>query len=223
MTRLVTLDFETYYDQKTFSLSKMTTESYIRDPRFEVIGVGVKVDDHPTDWFSGTHDQIRDWLNILDWSNVNLLCHHTQWGLARVNSYIMKGKTYHTADKDLREDLFDNDFNNEELNHIVKNLEWEDIVEFYNDNELELEENTIETIDEKISAMSRIQRSMRFARSASRREVAKAIKLRRASDVKTLQNRAHKAARRALMNRFLRGRDKSQLSAQEKDQKQSLS
>jgi len=27
-----------------------------------------------------------------------------QWGLARVNSYITKGKTYHTADKDLRED-----------------------------------------------------------------------------------------------------------------------
>jgi hypothetical protein len=26
-----------------------------------------------------------------------------QWGLARVNSYITKGKTYHTADKDLRE------------------------------------------------------------------------------------------------------------------------
>jgi DNA polymerase len=77
MTKLVTLDFETYYDQKTFSLSKMTTESYIRDPRFEVIGVGVKVDDHPTDWFSGTHDQIRDWLNILDWSDVHLLCHHT--------------------------------------------------------------------------------------------------------------------------------------------------
>jgi hypothetical protein len=27
-----------------------------------------------------------------------------QWGMARVNSYITKGKTYHTADKDLRED-----------------------------------------------------------------------------------------------------------------------
>ena len=24
-----------------------------------------------------------------------------QWGMARVNSYIMKGKTYHTSDKDL--------------------------------------------------------------------------------------------------------------------------
>lgn len=30
-----------------------------------------------------------------------------QWGFARVNSYITKGKTYHTADKDLREDEVD--------------------------------------------------------------------------------------------------------------------
>jgi hypothetical protein len=29
----------------------------------------------------------------------------SQWGHARVNSYISKGKTYHTADKDLREDI----------------------------------------------------------------------------------------------------------------------
>ena len=29
----------------------------------------------------------------------------SQWGHARVNSYINKGKTYHTADKDLREDV----------------------------------------------------------------------------------------------------------------------
>lgn len=28
-----------------------------------------------------------------------------QWAMARVNSYITKGKTYHTTDKDLREDL----------------------------------------------------------------------------------------------------------------------
>ena len=28
-----------------------------------------------------------------------------QWGHARVNSYLRKGKTYHTADKDLREDI----------------------------------------------------------------------------------------------------------------------
>lgn len=29
-----------------------------------------------------------------------------QWGFARVNSYISKGKTYHTADKDLREEHY---------------------------------------------------------------------------------------------------------------------
>lgn len=95
MTRLVTLDFETYYDQKTFSLSKMTTESYIRDPRFEVIGVGVKVDDYPSDWFSGTHDEIRDWLNILDWSDVHLLCHHTAFDGAILNWHFgIKPKYY---------------------------------------------------------------------------------------------------------------------------------
>jgi hypothetical protein len=30
-----------------------------------------------------------------------------QWAMARVNSYISKGKTYHTTDKDLREDILD--------------------------------------------------------------------------------------------------------------------
>ena len=50
--RVITIDFETYYSRE-YSLSKMTTEAYIRDPRFEVIGVGIKVDDNPPDWYSG--------------------------------------------------------------------------------------------------------------------------------------------------------------------------
>lgn len=76
MTRLVTLDFETYYD-KEFSLSKMTTEAYIRDPRFEVIGVAVKVDDYPTDWFSGTMEETEAWLKAIPWDDSYLVCHHT--------------------------------------------------------------------------------------------------------------------------------------------------
>ena len=39
--KLLTIDFETYYD-KEYSLSKMTTEEYIRDSRFEAIGVSVQ-------------------------------------------------------------------------------------------------------------------------------------------------------------------------------------
>lgn len=37
----IILDFETYYDDE-YSLSKMTTEEYIRDPRFQSIGMSIK-------------------------------------------------------------------------------------------------------------------------------------------------------------------------------------
>lgn len=71
---IVTIDFETYYD-KDFSLSKMTTESYIRDPRFEVIGVGIKVNDSPTDWYTG--DNPARFLKSLDYRDKAILCHNT--------------------------------------------------------------------------------------------------------------------------------------------------
>ena len=73
---LITIDFETYYDQE-FSLSKLTTEEYIRDSRFEVIGVSVKVNKEPTEWASGTHEQIRDYLLSFDWANAMVVAHNT--------------------------------------------------------------------------------------------------------------------------------------------------
>jgi DNA polymerase I-like protein with 3'-5' exonuclease and polymerase domains len=71
----VTLDFETYY-AKDFSLSRMTTEEYIRDPRFEVIGVSVKIDDGEPEWFSGTKAEVKAYLDKIDWANSALLCHN---------------------------------------------------------------------------------------------------------------------------------------------------
>lgn len=71
---IVTIDFETYYDQE-FSLSKMTTEAYVRSPEFEVIGVGIKVNDYPTDWYSGSNP--GKFLNSLDYSKRAILCHNT--------------------------------------------------------------------------------------------------------------------------------------------------
>ena len=73
---IITIDFETYYD-KTFSLSKMTTEEYVRDPQFEVIGVGVKVNNGPTEWASGTKEQINDYLHTFDWADSMVLAHNT--------------------------------------------------------------------------------------------------------------------------------------------------
>ena len=49
---LITLDFETYYN-KDYSLKKLTTEEYVRDPRFEVLGIAVKVNNRGTEWASG--------------------------------------------------------------------------------------------------------------------------------------------------------------------------
>jgi DNA polymerase I-like protein with 3'-5' exonuclease and polymerase domains len=49
---LVTIDFETYY-AADFSLSKMTTEAYIRDPRFQVIGFAYRIDDGDIKWVTG--------------------------------------------------------------------------------------------------------------------------------------------------------------------------
>lgn len=74
--QLVTLDFETYYDVG-FSLSGLTTEEYIRDERFQVIGVGIKIDEGKTEWYTG--DQVQEALNKIDWGVSALLCHNTQF------------------------------------------------------------------------------------------------------------------------------------------------
>ena len=75
---LITIDFETYYADD-FSLSKMTTEEYIRDPRFEVIGVGVQVDGGEPQWFSGTRDETRKWLRQFNWKENMMLAHNTMF------------------------------------------------------------------------------------------------------------------------------------------------
>lgn len=73
--KIITIDFETYYD-KDFSLSKLTTEEYVRDEKFEVIGVGVKDGDEPTLWCSGTDGQIKSFLNSFELDKHLVLAHN---------------------------------------------------------------------------------------------------------------------------------------------------
>ena len=75
---LITIDFETYYD-KQFSLTKLTTEEYVRHENFEVIGVGIKVNNNATEWASGTHDQIREYLHTFNWGESMVLAHNTMF------------------------------------------------------------------------------------------------------------------------------------------------
>ena len=67
---LITLDFESYYSQE-FSLSKLTTEEYIRSPEFEAIGLSIKQNDMPTKWY--IQPQIEEALAQIDWSNAAAL------------------------------------------------------------------------------------------------------------------------------------------------------
>ena len=82
---LITIDFETYYD-RDFSLTKLTTEEYVRSDRFEVIGVSVKVNNNGTEWASGTHEQLKEWLqDSFDWSDSLVLAHNTLFDGAILN------------------------------------------------------------------------------------------------------------------------------------------
>lgn len=75
---IITVDFETYYD-KYYSLVKLTTEQYIRDKEFEVILVGLAVNDTDPVWFSGTFTETRAWLMQFDWANSFVLAHNTMF------------------------------------------------------------------------------------------------------------------------------------------------
>jgi len=82
---LITIDFETYYD-KDFSLSKLTTEEYIRSPLFEIIGVGIKVNDGKTSFFAGDHKTLRKQLStIYDWGNSLVIAHNAMFDMAILN------------------------------------------------------------------------------------------------------------------------------------------
>lgn len=70
---VVTLDFETYY-APDFTLSKSTTEQYIRDPRFEAIMVAIKHGDSGTVVFP--RDLIPQGLETVDWDNSMVVCHN---------------------------------------------------------------------------------------------------------------------------------------------------
>lgn len=73
--QIVTLDFETYYD-KTYTLSgKINTSEYIRDDRFHAHGVGIKVGNGPTLWYTGKNIPLA--LREIDWSKCAMLAHNT--------------------------------------------------------------------------------------------------------------------------------------------------
>ena len=77
MMDLITCDAETYYTNDGLGFKTQTTEEYVNDPRFHVIGVSVKVNDDPAVWYTGEPEYVFAKLHQYDWANSAMLCHNT--------------------------------------------------------------------------------------------------------------------------------------------------
>ena len=72
--RIVTIDFETYFDD-VYTLKKLSTSEYVRDPRFKAQMMGIKIGLKATRIVP--HARIAAELKKIDWSKHSLLCHNT--------------------------------------------------------------------------------------------------------------------------------------------------
>ena len=66
-------DFETYWSVD-YSISKMNTSSYVRDPRFKAHMLGVQLDDGAPDVIEGK--EIPKYLKHIKWDSTGLCCHN---------------------------------------------------------------------------------------------------------------------------------------------------
>jgi len=74
--RLVSLDFETYWDAD-YTLSKLSTSEYVRDKRFKAQMMGIKIGHGKTRIIP--HARIKTELAKINWATHSLLCHNTQF------------------------------------------------------------------------------------------------------------------------------------------------
>lgn len=71
---IITLDFETHYSDD-YTLKKLTTEAYIRDPRFQSLCCAIKFGDRPATAMAGSEIvYLKDQLEA-----AAILCHHAQF------------------------------------------------------------------------------------------------------------------------------------------------
>ena len=81
--RILTIDFETYWDTSIgFTLTKMTTEEYIRHESFKSFGACVHEfgSDEPIRWYRD--DELREYLDGVDWGRTAVLAHNAQFDVS---------------------------------------------------------------------------------------------------------------------------------------------
>ena len=79
--KVMVVDFETRWSKKDYTLSKLTTEQYVRHPKFKAFGMGWKwldgeVESVP-EWVS--HEELPEFFASIDWSRTAVLAHNAQF------------------------------------------------------------------------------------------------------------------------------------------------
>ena len=80
--RIITIDFETRWSKTDYTLSKMTTEEYIRDNRFTAFGACIHEygSTDPIEWYGGS--ELPELFSSIDWGRTAVLAHNAQFDIA---------------------------------------------------------------------------------------------------------------------------------------------
>ena len=79
--RILVIDFETRWSRKHYTLTKLTTEQYIRNNEFKAFGCCIKTYDVPgTVWV--THKDLQATFDAIDWSTTAVLAHNAQFDVS---------------------------------------------------------------------------------------------------------------------------------------------
>lgn len=100
------------------------------------------------------------------------------------------------------------DVTEEEIDSLIESIEWEDIIDMYDEDEL---------VFEGITNIERFKKGQRLKSRKVMMALSRKIKLKRAASPDIIQRRSKTDARKLIMKKLLKGRKKSQLSAAEKN------
>jgi len=95
-----------------------------------------------------------------------------------------------------------------EIDDLIESLEWEDIIELYDTEDLILED---------ITSSERLKMGQKMRSRKTLLALARKVKLKRAAAMNILTRRSKSAARKMVMRKMMKGRNKSDLSASEKN------
>jgi hypothetical protein len=105
-------------------------------------------------------------------------------------------------------DFIEEEITEQYIDELIESLEWEDIIDLYDTEDLILED---------ITSTERIKMGQKMRSRKTLLALARKVKLKRAAAMNVLTRRSKSAARKMVMRKMLKGRNKSDLSSAEKN------